>query len=264
MAQEGFAYESNAYKALQKYNISTGGVAGASHDKPDLTIKAKNKTPIGCELKNSPTAAGSLVMKYTNGKWQFGDFKGEEEKEFLHSIASKFNLLKEMNTSGTAGKKWRGKAPSLQNDKQGKKIIVGAKNKTEAYKRDLKLFGADNEVHINIPAKVICDYYIKKKCSYINVGTHGFFTLNGKDTLGLNKKLKESDNNLIPDFAKSTSAKIRVRVQYKGGGDYQFVMTLQFGSVKKSPYNIAPLRKGSKSEIDTIALKKDPIILAFQ
>ena len=43
MAQEGFLYESNAYAALQKYNISTGGVAGASHDKPDLTIKAKGK-----------------------------------------------------------------------------------------------------------------------------------------------------------------------------------------------------------------------------
>jgi len=45
MAQEGFQYEENAYRALQKYGISTGGVAGASHDKPDLTIKKAIKLP---------------------------------------------------------------------------------------------------------------------------------------------------------------------------------------------------------------------------
>jgi hypothetical protein len=43
MAQQGFAYENNAYAALQKYNISTGGTAGASHDKPDLTIQRGKK-----------------------------------------------------------------------------------------------------------------------------------------------------------------------------------------------------------------------------
>ena len=39
MAQEGFVYEEKAYEALEKYSISTGGTAGASHDKPDLTIQ---------------------------------------------------------------------------------------------------------------------------------------------------------------------------------------------------------------------------------
>jgi len=38
MAQEGFLYEERAYNALEKYGISTGGTAGASHDKSDLTI----------------------------------------------------------------------------------------------------------------------------------------------------------------------------------------------------------------------------------
>ena len=91
MAQEGFLYEENAYKALNKYKISTGGTAGASHDKPDLTIQAKGKKPTGCELKNSPTAAGSLVMKYYDGKWQFGDIGTDPEKEFLVDLATKVN-----------------------------------------------------------------------------------------------------------------------------------------------------------------------------
>lgn len=263
MAQKGFEYEENAYKALQKFKISTGGVAGASHDKPDLTVKNNKNKTAGVELKISPTAAGSLVMKYFDGKWDYGEYRGEAEKEFLHSIGEEFNLLREMNSSGSNGKNWRGKTPALQNDSRGKKLLVGTTDKRKAYEIDLAQFGADNEIHIDVPAKAICDYYITKKCSYINVGSHGFFTLNNKDVLELNKKLKTMKQPEIPDFGKSAKCVIRVRCQYKGGGDYQFVMTLQFSGVKKSPYNIAPLKKGSSSTIDTTALSKDPLLLSF-
>lgn len=263
MAQKGFEYEGNAYKALQEHKISTGGTAGASSDKPDLTIMNKKKKSTGCELKISPTAAGSLVMKYVNGKWDYGTYKGEVEKEFLHAIGEKFNLLREMNVSGEAGKKWRSKTPCLQNDEKGSKKIVGAKSPEDAYKKDIKKYGADNEIHINVPASAICEYYSKKKCSYINIGSHGLFTLNGRDDLELNKRLKTNGLPLIPDFSKSAKAIIRVRCQYKGSGSYQFVMTLQFSAVKKSPYNLAPLKKGSSSDIDKKALKDDSILMAF-
>lgn len=264
MAQEGFLYEEHAYKALEKYGISTGGTAGASHDKPDLTIQNASKKKIGCELKNSPTAAGSLVLKYVNGKWAFGDTDGEVEKEFLKSLGESAKLLQKMTTQ------WKGKIPMLQNDASGKKKLrIGSwsdiKDKERAYNHDIAMFGAENEVHIDVGAKAVCDYYLKKKCSYINVGTHGFFTLNGTDTLGLNTKLKKLKHQEIPNFANSATCKIRVRVQLKSSSkkDYQFVMTLQFGGVKKSPYNIAPLRAGSKSDIDTAKLSKDPLLLAF-
>lgn len=264
MAQEGFKYEENAYKALQKYGISTGGTAGASHDKPDLTVKSGKKTA-GVELKLGATAAGSLVMKYSDGLWGFGDFKGDSEKEFLHSLAKKFNVLREMNTSGSHGAKWRGKVPSMQNDpKTGKKVIEGAKDKRAAYASDMKKFGASNEVHITIPGRVICDYYITKHCSYMDVGTHGFYTLNNHDDLDLNEQLVRNGNKKMPDFSTSSAAKIRVRCQYKGSGDYQFVMTLQFSMSAKSPYNLAPIKKGTVAEIDTAALQADPIILAFK
>ena len=267
MAQEGFAYEERAYAALQKYKISTGGTAGASHDKPDLTIQNKANKKTGCELKNSPTAAGSMVLKYFKGKWAFGD-AGDEganpEKEFLQALGKSARLLEKMTSQ------WRGKAPMLQNDASGKKMLVEGSwsvlaDKKRAYDHDLKTFGAQNEVHINVGAKAVCDYYLKKKCSYINVGTHGFFTLNGRDDLGLNANLKKLGQPPIPNFATSAECKIRVRVQLKSSSksDYQFVMTLQFGGVKKSPYNIAPLRAGSKSDIDLVKLAKDPLIMAF-
>lgn len=269
--QEGFLYEENAYAALEKYGISTGGTAGASHDKPDLTIKAKGKTTTGCELKNSPTAAGSLVMKYYKGKWDYGEYAGEVEKEMLVSIAKNVNLLREMNTSGPAGIEWRKSEPILQNDITGKKkLLIGditkLKDRQKAYARDISNFGGKKEIHIDVGSKAVCDYYITKKCSYINVGTHGFFTLNGQDDLGLNKKLKEQGLAEIPDFAVNSKTIIRMRCQLKSKSQaqYQFSLTLQFSGVKKSPYNIAPIKAGTKSTIDTSKLKNDSILLAFK
>lgn len=247
MSQQGFLYEQNAYKALEKFKISTGGVAGASSDKPDLTLKRQslNKTS-GCELKISTTAAGSLVMKYTNGVWYYGETKGDPEKQFLMDLANRHNLLDEMNSSGRYGAKWRNKIPHLQNNQNGKKILVGAINKSDAYKKDIELFGSGSEIHIPVKAKEICDYYNIKKCHYINVGTHGFYLLNKKDPLKLNQNIIPK----IPDFADCSNAKMRVRCQYKGGGDYQFVLTLEFSKMQKSPYNIAPVMNSGNVSID--------------
>jgi hypothetical protein len=257
-AQQGFAYENNAYKALAKFGISAGsGAAGASSDRPDLEIKlVRDKTGVnkeGCELKIAPTAAGSLVLKYYDGKWAYGVTDDDPEKELLVALGNKYKLLNEMNVSGTYGKNWRGKVPFLQNDKAGKKIVPSGKTKADAYKEDIKQFSGPNEVHIPVPAKAICDYYNSKKCAYINVGTHGFFLLNKADPLKLNQKLK----NKIPDFADIASSRIRVRCQYKGSGDYQFVMTLEFSKMAKSLYNIAPVMNASNITINEMAYQTE-------
>jgi hypothetical protein len=269
-AQEGYLYEENAYDALQKYKISIGGTAGASHNKPDLTIQARGKKT-GCELKNSPTAAGSLVMKYYKDEWSYGDYRGETEKELLVSVADKVHLIKEMNTSGPHGEAWRKSVPVLQNDSRGGKLlsvgdIKNMKDRQMAYATDIANFGGQNELHIDVGSKAVCDYYISKNCSYIDVGTHGFFTLNGKDELGLNKKLKELGLPPIPDFGRNSHTIIRMRCHMKNpsSAQYQWSLTLQFSNVKKSPYNIAPIKKGTKSTIDVDALKNDPILLAFK
>jgi len=247
MAQQGFLYEANAYNALKQFSISTGDIAGASHDKPDLTILSTslNRTS-GCELKIAPTAAGSLVLKYYQGKWAYGDTKGDPEKQLLVALGDKYKLLTEMNTAGTHGKNWRGKIPFLQNDAGGKKIIPSKLAKVDAYKKDIEQFSGPNEVHIPVPAKAICDYYNSKKCGYINVGTHGFYLLNKGDPLNLNVKLRPT----IPDFADIASARIRVRCQNKGSGDYQFVMTLEFSKMTKSFYNLAPVMAASNVTIN--------------
>ena len=87
-AQKGFEYEKNAYNALLKFGISAGAPpAGAASDRADLEIKLSSEKSArkaeGCELKITTTAAGSLVLKYYNSKWAFGDFKGHV-LNFLH------------------------------------------------------------------------------------------------------------------------------------------------------------------------------------
>jgi hypothetical protein len=262
--QKGFIYEQNAYKALMEYGISAGAApAGAAHDRPDLEIKLSKGSEAskkGCELKLSPTAAGSLVCKYYNGKWSLGDVGQDPEKKLLAALEKQYKVLNNMNSSGEAGKNWRGKTPYLQNDASGKKILVGTKQKEMAYKKDIAQFGGQNEIKIAIPGSAIADYYITKKCYYMNVGTHGFYLLGNSDPLKLNSKLDKP----IPKFDTSAKAQIRVRCQYKGGGDYQFVMTLDFTSVTKSPYNLAPINSSSDVSIDKKKLDKDPLIQAFR
>lgn len=253
MAQKGFEYENNAYKALQKYNISTGGTAGASHDKPDLTIQRGKKTS-GVELKNKPTAAGSLVLQYDAGtqKWNFGPTDGNPEKEFLKSVGEGVKIIDRLN------KEW--KNPALRYV-DGKKTFQGFSNYKRAYAYDLTTFG---NMYVDVPNKTIADYYNSKSCYYLNVGSHGLFLLNSSDPLKLNSALKEAKLQAIPNFSSATSAttQIRVRVQDKSGS-YQFAFTLQFKGVSKSPYNLAPLRSGSTHLIDTTTLSKNPILRIF-
>ena len=247
--QQGFIYENNAYNILETLGIAVGGVAGASHDRPDLSlVTTSHSRPEGCELKIAPTAAGSLVLKYHAGQWGFGDIGQDQEKLMMKEIADQYNLLENMNTQGAAGKNWRGKIPVLQNDATGKKILTqGVTDKREAYKRDIEQFKGENEVHIVVPAKAICDYYNRKRTYYLNVGTHGFYLMNLTDPLKLNAKLTKK----IEDFAKCASARIRVRCQPKGSGDYQFAMTLEFSKVKKSSYNLCPVVSDKNVKINT-------------
>jgi hypothetical protein len=255
--QQGFLYEMNAYKALKPYGITGRPPAGASHDRPDLELKSGKSKPVGVELKNAPTTAGSLVMQYYDGEWHFGPTGGDIEKEFMKSIGVKAGILDRMN------KEW--KKPVLQY-KNGQKVYIGAEDSRAAYALDIAKFGGKGgDLYEDVRNKDISNYYNKKATYYMNVGTHGFFLLNNSDPLDLQEKLKKAKQKLIPDFSQPSSAqtKIRVRTHYKGGGSYQFSFTLQFGRVIKSPYNIAPIRLGSSALIDTQKLKRDAILGIF-
>jgi hypothetical protein len=253
MAQKGFEYEKNVYNILSEYNISTGSIAGASYDRPDLMVKIGNESA-GVELKNQPTAAGSLVLQYYDDEWHFGPTDNNPEKEFLKSVGEDVKIIEYLN------KNW--KSPSLRYEGK-KKYYFGFPDYRKAYQYDLKKFG---NVYVDVPNSIISEYYQKKNSPYLNVGNKGFFIFDSdNDPLNLQKKARDNNLPKIPIFSNTNSAntKIRVRVQDKSGG-YQFSFTLQFDKVIKSPYNLGPLRNGSSSNIDENSLKENPIVLLFE
>lgn len=229
-AQQGFQYEINAAKVLKKLGIVPKSFqpAGASHDQPDLMIE-HNNAQSGCELKITAASAGSLVLKYdSNDKrnpWKFGDISEDDsEKLFIKSLAEDIGLFDIIK------KNW--KSIPLKREKDDLWLKTAGKlTPQERYERDRDTF---SDIRGEIPATKIEEYYNKKNTYYVNVGTHGFYLMGKKNPL----KLKD-----VPRFGSSANATYRARVQYKGGGNYQFTFEMQFSipASKKSDFNIAPV-----------------------
>lgn len=259
---EGFDYEKNSYNALRKYNVTSGSLVRARKDGLDMAIKRSlNKS--GLELKNKPTAAGSVVLKYIKDHWTWGE-ADTEEKKFLIGVGNEIGVLKMMN------RYW--KKPVLQYSKDGKnKIYIGIPQHA-AFDVDRRRFSSHSgtgDIVKEVPSKAICDYYNKKGSYYINIGNRGLFLLGSRDPLGLNAALRKKGMAPIPDFAnEATRTVMRVRLQSKGKGhhryqDYQFAFTLEMSAVNTSPYNLCPIKKGTKSKIDFAELADCPLLEFF-
>ena len=250
-AQQGFVYEENTTKFLKKFGLSDGITAGASHTRPDLMLTVRDKHA-GCELKISPTAGGSLVIKaYANSTphWRFGEIEHDEtEKKFLADLAKQSGVLDEINS------KWSIPIYNIADrsniwEKEMIKIPL-----RERYTFDLKTCP---DIKMVLPANSMTKYYNLKDTYYINVGTHGFYLLGDKDPLGLNASMKTQGKKLIPKFEDVCKITARVRCQSKGvtkadaqeksqkrigAQGYQFTFTIEFALPKNTtPYNIAPI-----------------------
>lgn len=250
-AQQGFIYEENATKFLKKFKLSDGITAGASHTRPDLMLTVRGKEE-GCELKISPTAGGSLVIKayaYKTPHWQFGEIDHDEtEKHFLKDLAIDSGVLTEIN------RKWETPIYNIADrtkdwEKQMLKIPL-----RERYSSDLKTCP---DIKMVLPSNAMTKYYNLKKTYYINVGTHGFYLLGNSDPLGINDRMKAAGKPLVPKFEDVCRITARVRCQSKGvtkaaaaekskgaigAQGYQFTFTIEFAVPKNTtPYNIAPI-----------------------
>jgi hypothetical protein len=250
-AQQGFIYEENTTKFLKKFNLSDGITAGASHTRPDLMLTVRDKEA-GCELKISPTAGGSLVIKayaFKKPHWQFGEIDHDEtEKNFLKDLAIQSGVLAEIN------RKWERPIYNIADrTKEWERQMLKIPLK-ERYATDLKTCP---DIKMNLPANAMTRYYNLKKTYYINVGTHGFYLLGNQDPLGLNERMKRAGKPLIPRFEDVCRITARVRCQSKGvtkadaqerskriigAQGYQFTFTIEFALPKgTTPYNIAPI-----------------------
>lgn len=228
VAQQGFQYEVNAVKALKPLDVVPQNFtpAGAGSDIPDLMIKRPGQGNVaqGCELKITAASAGSLVMKWNNGKWSVGnENESDDEKLFVIELAKEVGIIDQIQ------EKWKDEPYKFTSNRIIKSEIEGL-GKREVYSKELARFP---EIKGVIPATKIEDYYNKKKTFYVNVGTHGFYLLGPRNPL----KLKD-----VPRFGNAATAGYRARVQAKGGGNYQFTFEMSFSipRANTSPFNIAP------------------------
>jgi len=267
-SQQGYEYEKNAAAYLKKYGFSDGEPAGASHTRPDLMLNVRGQKK-GCELKISPTAGGSLVLKYYSKKtdhWHFGEVEHDEtEKTFLRDLAISSGVLRKVN------EKWTN-APFLieDRDRTHEQIMLQIPLR-ERYKADLQICP---DVKEQLDSSAMSRYYNIKDTYYINIGTHGFYLLGNSDPLGLNENLRKNNKPLIPKFESVATITARVRCQSKGvtkadaaeksrgqigAQGYQFTFTLEFSLPRNSsPYNIAPLESSGKTV--TILSNKEALL----
>ena len=243
MAQQGFVYEVNAANVLKKLNLvkSTFRPAGAGHDQPDLMITYKGQDA-GVELKITAASAGSLVIKHHDGVWDFGDIKAEEkEKLFIRDLAYEYGVIDKIRREWTETPLRRTPKDALL------EAQTRGLDKRQIYAIDKGKF---NEIKGDIPASSIERYYNQKDTYYVNVGTHGFYTMGSSDPLDLNTNARSNGLPFVPMFSQSAKASYRARVQSKGSGNYQFTFEMSFAMRTKSPYNIAPLNKGSVNIVE--------------
>lgn len=227
-AQQGFQYEINATDILKPMGFVPKDFkpAGAGHTQPDLMLLYK-KQEAGCELKITAASAGSLVLKYDSkdkkNPWKFGDIKDtDDEKIFIRDLA------KEVKLFDIIKKEWA-EVPYKRDRDLAWDATVGKIAPQKRYEHDRDTF---KDIRGEISATKIEQYYNKKDTYYVNVGTHGFYLMGTGNPL----KLKG-----VPTFGASAKATYRARVQYKGGGNYQFTFEMQFSMKAKSPFNIAPV-----------------------
>jgi hypothetical protein len=227
-AQQGFQYEINAVNILKPMGFVPEKFepVGAGHDRPDLMLLYKNQES-GCELKITAASAGSLVLKYDSkdkkNPWKFGDIKAtDDEKIFIRDLAEEVGLFDIIK------KQWT-EVPYKRDKDFAWEVTAGKITSQKRYERDRDIF---KDIRGEIPATKIEQYYNKKQTYYVNVGTHGFYLLGNNNPLRLKG---------VPRFGTSAKAIYRARVQYKGGGNYQFTFEMQFNMNTKSPFNIAPV-----------------------
>ena len=268
-AQRGFVYEtntSNYLKTVVTENSPHGVVlqnfspASAASDRPDIMINFNNLSD-GLELKINNASFGSLVVKWdllkgvTGNHWKWGEVGDHEEKIFLKNIGDSVNVLDNLE------KLWA--VPNLIDDKEvwyESKSLPALRNR---YEQDLV---SCPDKYFSVSSQTISKYYNTKNTHYINLGSHGFYTLGPNDPLGLNVMLRGRKQNPIPNWNNSHDASIRCRCQPKGistaeaqeertgyqlgAWGYQFTAEFSVRNISRSPYNIAPISSGVN--IDTL------------
>jgi len=244
-SQRGFKYEENVAKFLQTQGLVLPSFkpAGSGSKRADLEMIIEGKS-VNVELKIEAASGGSLVLKWNRQKkWHFDDVSDNPEKQFLADLAESCGALAQVN------KKWKNTPVKFANPSSTKpeeKLLAArwknAKNKEQKKKVYYAELDRFPEISNELPGSTISNYYKLKETYYVNVGTNGFYTFDNNDPAGINKRCLKKGIPTLPSFADAAKLKYRVRVQDKGGGNFQYTFELSFSLSKanSSKYNIGP------------------------
>ena len=187
----------------------------------DVTVENRFGTS-GLEIKlNLSAAFGSGTLKFDNSPnklpWVLTESNELDDentsKEIMRNIARKYKVTEVVN------KKWY-----LDNDKYYPLYLE--EEKTHPFKNVIKIprdkrgkqdLEALSEIKIKCSYSDIVDYYTSKGSHYIQIGGRGLYWFGVKDPLNISKDLKQ----FTPE-----ETFIRVRVQPKGSGKYNFSYAL--------------------------------------
>jgi hypothetical protein len=190
----------------------------------------------GIEIKlNSSAAFGSGTLKFDYSKktnpWYLLESDNDQDsgeftpKQIIKDVAIKYNLTEKVN------KNWyinnRNYIPLYLEESNRTPIKkITSIPKRERGKRDFEVL---SEFKIKCSKIDIEDYYNSKGSHYIQIGGKGLYWLGKKDPLNISKIITRF--NPIETF-------IRVRVQPKGSGAYNFSYGLYMKNISKSSFDL--------------------------
>lgn len=232
-ARRGFTYELNVVNNLKKHKfVPKGFTPAASENRPDIAIQNAKGTA-GCELKISTNVGGGSVnFIHDKGKWKFETKTKLPEQQFLIKVAKKAGFFEVL------AEEWA--AAPLKRTPMTKELTAlhGKMTREQIYQADRERF---RSFSLKIDPRVLEKYYLEKQAQYINIGTHGLYTLGTSDPLAMNKSLVARRMRKVPRFADVAVMTMQVVVKNKGAGKWhQFMIEGRFNIplAKKSPYNL--------------------------
>lgn len=231
---KGQLYERKMFKDLK----SSGKIPNEINDieqvpGQDITIENQFGRS-GLEIKlNLNAAFGSGTLKFDNGNkvspWKLTESNELDDentsKEIMRQVARKYKITDKVN------KEWY-----LDNNKYYPFYLEEEKTnplknitKIPREKRGKQDLEALSEIKIRATYRDIIEYYTSKGTHYIQIGGKGLFWFGKDDPLNISNKLKL----FSPD-----ETFIRVRVQPKGSGKYNFSYGLYIKGLSPSNENL--------------------------
>lgn len=212
-------YKSSGMYLCSNDKLKIKLMLGGSSNNNDLIIvdEQQNKIPIEIKTTFSAPDWGQCVVKHINGRWQISP-KSKHSQKFKNIIN---NILRDQNTMI-----FNGKVPKFCSQSITHSEWLDIKSSTRDY----------DDFYIACDNNIINQYYIAKRCKYIQIDGKGLYKLSEEDPCKFN----------VPLFKCEQRIRIRVKVhRRKLSSGYASLSvtaaTQPCGNIEKSIYSLSDI-----------------------